>query len=284
MYSFGKCLKTGFKTTRKTLKTSKFNFIKFMFIKFISILLRVCIITYPLGRLIESRTGNIMINENDINIYKPFKSKNFSQAIFYFLFELFMLLAGALVFGLFGFIIACITKLLSFNTNVFESFTNVLIIPVVIGYLLFAIIFIIYYRSGWYLFDKEENIECSKLIYNSGECMKLGGKFTMFILEFVYLLLQVLLFGILFGIFIILNYILDLGLIAGIYGIVAIVVYIFIALRISMARMNSLAFFYKDVTLREVKEVEPVKEVIKSDEKLVLKSSSKEDVLSNLFD
>lgn len=288
---FANYFTSGFSSAHGTIKRSKFNIFKYYLINICIILARIGIVTIPLAKLLSVRTGQMIAQEERIDIYNAYRStdrpKSYIEAIFYMIVEGLLLTAGAILFILVGALLVLLAYTIAGDLEIFITLAVIFNIPTLIGLIVFNILFVLYFRPGWYIMDKNPQMCNTAIMYNANQAMKHGGKRTAFALDFMYYLIESLFLGILIGISVLLIFLVD-ETIGTIVAIVAGLLIIFVYPFFKMAHSASLAHFYNDIKLiypnYEYDTSINERKVAKGHGHLKLKASNKESVLLSLFD
>lgn len=288
---FNHYFRLGMQNASSTRKKSKLSVLKYIMLQICILLAKVCIFTYPLAKLMEARTGRMILEHNKVEIYHSVRStKNYKTSLFYAAVQLIMFIAGIILIVLIGAILGVILyfTLGLYSTNLYNVVLILTLIPVGVAIFIFILIFNLYYNSGWYIQDNKCEEDVSLLIYNAGESMKRGGKITVFMINFVYNLIiySIICLGVLFDVILFLSFENTL-VIPCIFSIGLIILLFILIPYFYMSKSTSLAAFYNDIEISTDKQLNDKLELekeVKRNNGLVLEGYNKEDVLLNLFD
>lgn len=287
---FANYFKGGFSAAHGTIKRSKINLFKYYLLNICIILAKIGVITYPLARLISVRTAKMIGKEERIDVYNAFSStdrpKSYIEAFFYMIVEGLILVAGIIMFAL----VSGLFTLLCLSITSGDMLIILLIIfnaPVAIGLIIFIVLFILYFRPGWYIMDSNPQMRNTAIIYNSNQAMKHGGKATAFAIDFAHYLIDGIILALLVGIPLVLLFSVDVS-VGSVVAIICGLIIIFVLPFFRMAHHASLALFYDDIKLvypsEEYESSIQDKKVVKGKGHLKLKAQNKESVLLSLFD
>lgn len=289
---FSTYFKMGYSSAYGTIKREKINIFKFYLINICSLLARIGIVTYPLGKLLKIRTNQMVAKEERIDVYNAFRSvdrpKSYIESFFYMICVGLLYLAGFILFGLIGGLFVTLAYVISSDVDMFTILGIALGAPAALGLIIYTILLIIYFRPGWYIIDNNPQMCTTGIIYNSNQAMKHGGKITTIMIDVLHYIIKLLFLAITAGctsaFFIYFPQELFTPIYAIVSGLLIIIIYPFL----SMAHGASLAHFYNDIKIifpsYEYDTSMNDRKVAKGKGHLKLKGSNKESVLLSLFD
>ncbi len=242
----------GMQTSKRTLK-KKGNLIKFYFLWIISFLGNLSIIFAPVVSLVKTRLAYRANLSEDIYVYDALRKsdsikQNWTNFVFAFTKGL-LLLAGIVLIGIIGGLAFGFGYVLTKKGQDDFMLGTLLSIPFGVIMFIYIIVFWIYFAPSKYLLNYSQDLTNSKVLYNSVNTMRNGGKWTYFMLNFVYGLLIFLYLGI--TSFIITMMMLNQEYIVIVFGYILLIIFVIVFLaiypRLSLARACSLYRLYDDI-------------------------------------
>ncbi len=257
--------KDGLRKARKVFKKKK-NLLKFYAYVFSSFIPRILLVILPIFTLSDYRMALMIKDGEDISLSKSYaaldKPKTFWTTILAGLNVLLIFFGGivlilfptAILFGI-GYLVAFILS----NVTLSTILPIILASPGALALLIYMIVFPFYIAPVFYIISKVDGVNASDALKNSFNAMK-EGKWTLFLLGFVHMLILTLMLGILalivyVGVIFLPQYLSASGIIQpnvaimirGIGAIVSVVPFLlflrFLPVRISALNVSNIEFY-----------------------------------------
>lgn len=286
----------GVKIAKRTFKP-KINYFKFYILSVISLLGKIAIITFPATRLLDIRIARLAEENEDIEIFKSMEKSDTSksfwtisiQSVFYLLF----FLAGIIVLILFGGLLGAFGYVVSgMSSEISLIVAGVFAAPVVLCLVAYILLYPLVLSPAMYLYDCNPNLGVSGMFYNSIDAMRRTGKWTIFMLTFLHLLIQIAFLGLIAGGgYAIYSFISNEILKVILTAVLLILVFVYLrylpilnlGYRVSkVCLFNDICSTQKFISL-EKKDEESLKETLNKKTKRTLRAMTKEELLMSLF-
>lgn len=286
-------LKESFKVSKVLFKRNKVNYFKFYLWIISSFIGKMLFISYPAFKLMDVKVATIANEKQKMDLLDAFeKSDNkdlFLKTLLGFFLKGVLLISGILIFLL----IAGIMGGIAYVSSESVALTIALALPGVIFMFIYIIIFCLSFAPLGYVINKRDDLNLSKDFFVCAECMKKGGKKTLFGIDIIMLLLHVVYLGIAF----LASYLCLSSSSETLYVIGYVLIFIFFAFYLFLAaklvlssRIAKIKLFDDimnfDVSNEEKpeEEKEEVKDKkVKSKKKKIIETRSKEEILISLF-
>lgn len=288
-------MREGNRCAKNTFKNFG-NILKFYFLEIISFFGSLFIFPIPMMTLARVRVARLAERDEDIQIFKSFEktdsSKHFWTLFAYFFMKFILFLAGIVFILLLMGIFAGIGLLIGGLSKVGIIIAIILAAPFALVLLAFMIVFPFMFEPAKYLYDCNTNLGLSGMFYNSIDAMRKTGKWTIFMMYFIYGLRHLLWLSLIGGsvaLLVVFYQQTAVRIISAIALLVFLVLYFFRAARLLLGQrvakvelFNDICSTEKYVSLQPVTEENTPKNIY-GVSKRTLRAAKKEQLLLGLF-
>ena len=182
-------MREGTRCAKNTFKNFINNF-KYYFLGLVIFFGALCPITLPFVSILSIRMARLAERDEDIQIFKSFErvdnQKTFWTVLgFYFFLGIFFL-SGLILIALLAGVFAGAGILIGGLNTVGYILAGVLAFPFAIILLVYLIVYPFMFMPAIYLYDCNPKLGLSGMFYNSIDAMRKTGKWTIFMMSFLY--------------------------------------------------------------------------------------------------
>ena len=182
-------MREGTRCAKNTFKNFVNNF-KYYFLGLVIFFGALCPITLPFVSILSIRMARLAERDEDIQIFKSFErvdnQKTFWTVLgFYFFLGIFFL-SGLILIALLAGVFAGAGILIGGLNTVGYIIAGVLAFPFAIILLVYLVVYPFMFMPAIYLYDCNPKLGLSGMFYNSIDAMRKTGKWTIFMMSFLY--------------------------------------------------------------------------------------------------
>ncbi len=288
-------MREGNRCAKNTFKNFINNF-KYYFLLLVIFFGALCPITLPFVTILSIRMARLAERDEDIQIFKSFErvdnAKTFWTILGYHFFLGVFFLAGLILIALLAAIFAGIGLIIGGIGTVGFIIGGVLAFPLAIVLLVYLFIFPFMFQPAIYLYDCNPKLGLSGMFYNSVDAMRKTGKWTIFMMAFLYSLRHLLWLVLIAGSAVLMIVFKDKSVIRIISAVALLgflTIYFFKFAKLTLAHQVSLVLLFNDIcssekyiSLDQSKEENTPKNVY-GVSKRTLRAAKKEQLLLGLF-
>ena len=182
-------MREGTRCAKNTFKNF-INTFKYYFLGLVIFFGSLCPITLPFVTIISIRVARLAERDEDIQIFKSFErvdnSKTFWTILGFYFFNGIFFLSGLVLLAILGGIFFGVGILIGGVNTVGYIIGGVLALPIGIVLLAYLIVYPFMMMPAIYLYDCNPKLGLSGMFYNSVNAMRKTGKWTIFMMSFLY--------------------------------------------------------------------------------------------------